>query len=337
MDLLLTLLGTSASVPTAARGVSSVLLVRGGERLLIDCGEGTQRQLLRSGLGLADVDAVLLTHLHADHYLGLPGLLKTYGLRGRERSLRVVGPRGLRALLASLGGVIGRLPFRLEIDETEGGAAWRCEGAQVVAYPTRHSVRSLGFALVEDERPGSFDVETARALGVPEGPLFGRLQRGEAVESPSGTIVRPEQVLGMPRSGRRVVVTGDTEPCEATLEAARGASLLVHEATFVHEERDRARETRHSTGREAAILAREADVGLLVLTHLGGRATPRELRREAESEFGRVLVGRDFDQIEVPNPEHGGPIVHRARDRPSERGPMAASPGPAGRLVEDDL
>jgi ribonuclease Z len=208
--------------------------------------------------------------------------------------------------------------------------AWAGDGYRIETFPTRHSVPSLGFALVEDARPGAFDVEAARALGVPAGPLFGRLQRGEEIATDQGRVVRPADVLGPPRAGRTVVVTGDTEPAAPTLEAARGAAVLVHEATFLDEDRDRARETRHTTAREAAALARQAGVGLLVLTHLSSRCLPRELREEAEREFPRVLVPRDFDQIEVPFPERGEPIVHPARrGGPRQGGDDTPSEAPA--------
>jgi ribonuclease Z len=313
--------------------MAATLISRGGERWLVDCGEGTQRQLLRSGLGLVDLDLLLLTHLHGDHYLGLPGLLKTYGLRGRERPLRIVGPRGLARLLDVLRPVIGRTPFPLELDELDeryAGVAWPGEGFRIEHVPARHTVPSLGFALVEDPRPGAFDVAAARDLGVEPGPAFGILQRGGEVVTAAGRTVRPYEVLGPPRPGRTVVVSGDTEPCEPVLEASRGASVLVHEATFLDEDRERARETRHSTAREAAALARDADVGLLVLTHLSSRHAPREVRAEAEGEFPRVLVPRDFDQVEVPFPERGEPIVHPARAGGARRGePDAASEAPA--------
>ncbi len=332
MDLFVTLIGTAASVPTTARGTAATLVARGGERWLVNCGEGTQRQLLRSGQGLVDLDLILITHLHGDHYLGLPGLFKTYGLRGRTRPLELLGPRGLIRLMETLQPIIGRLPFPVdieEIDEQGPAVAMVGDGYRIEAFPTRHSVPSRGYALVEDPRPGSFDLEAARGLGVTPGPDFGVLQRGGEVVTAEGRTVRADEVLGGARPGRTVVLSGDTEPCEATLEAARGAAVLVHEATFLDEDRDRARETRHTTAREAGELARRADVGLLVLTHLSSRCAPGEIRAEAAAEFERTLVPRDFDQIEIPFPERGAPIVHPARGG-SRRGPSdAASEAPA--------
>ncbi len=309
MDLSVTFIGTAASVPSAARGVSATILTRGGDRVLIDCGEGTQRQLLRSGLGLVDLDLILLTHLHGDHYLGLPGMMKTYALRGRTRPVRIVAPRGLFRLFDELRTVIGRLAFAVDLDEHEPGNVWSTEGARIEAFATRHSVPSLGYALIEDARPGMFDLDAAKALGVPSGPLFGRLQRGETIDV-EGRTVTPDDVLGPARQGRRIVVTGDTEPCEATTEISHRADLLVHEATFLDSERARARETRHSTAAEAALVARDAEVGVLALTHLSGRVMPREARAEAEAVFPAVVVPRDFESVEIPFAERGVPILH---------------------------
>ncbi len=337
MDLWVTFLGTAASVPTTSRGTSATLVVRGGSRVLIDCGEGTQRQFLRSGLGLLDLDAILLTHLHGDHYLGLPGLLKTYALRGRSEPLPLIGPPGLTALLTALQSVIGRLPFRLDVYEAEPGPVLILEGGRWEAYPTRHSVRSFGYALIEDTRPGMFDVAAARALGVPAGPLFGTLQRGESIRI-GDVEVLPDHVLGAPRPGRRVVITGDTEPCDTTAEIASGADLLVHEATFLDNDRGRARETRHSTAREAAEIARQAGVQLLALTHLSSRFIPREVRKEAAALFPETLVPRDFDQIEIPFAERGAPMFHPggATRRPADDAPPAAA-GPGTVTAEPDL
>ncbi|HXS46611.1 MAG TPA: MBL fold metallo-hydrolase, partial [Solirubrobacterales bacterium] len=203
MDLSVAFLGTGGAVPSARRSTASVLVTRGGERLLFDCGEGTQRQMQRS-LGLVQVDEIYFTHFHADHFLGLPGLLKTYDLTERERPLTIFGPRGLRDLLQSLARVIGRVGYKLELVELEAGDAVARGGAEVRAFPVEHSVRAVGYALVEEERPGRFDLAAAKRLGVKEGPDFAALQRGEQVEGSAGT-VEPSDVMGESRPGRTVV------------------------------------------------------------------------------------------------------------------------------------
>ncbi|MCU0307949.1 MAG: ribonuclease Z [Thermoleophilia bacterium] len=337
MDLTVTFLGTAASVPSAARGTSATLIARRGARWLVDCGEGTQRQLLRSGLGLVDLDAVLLTHLHLDHVLGLPGLIKTFQLRDREKPMLVAGPPGLAALLDELRVLMGRPPRWLVVEEQGPGVVLRDEGAEVVAFHTDHGPPSLGYALVEDDRPGEFDVAAARALGVPHGPLYGVLQRGGEVALDDGRVVRSSEVVGTPRPGRSVVISGDTRPCESTRAAAEGASLLVHEATFTAEEQERAVQTRHSTAAEAAGIARDAGVGLLAITHISSRVLPREARREAEAHFARVVVPRDFDQIEIPFPERGEPRHVPAGARPGAPAEAPPASGGAATVSESDL
>jgi ribonuclease Z len=309
VDLQLVFLGTSGSVPTAQRAPSALLLRRGGERLLFDCGEGTQRQLLRSSVGLVELREVFVSHFHADHYLGLPGMLKTFALRGREVSLTVYGPPGLNELFGALRRVFGKLPYTLELEELRPGDVLERGDYNLVTFPVAHAVQSLGFALVEHPRPGRFDVEAADALGVPSGPERGLLQAGESVTLDADRVVTPDEVLGHPRPGRKVVLSGDTAPSETVLEAARGAEVLVHEATFLDEERDRARETAHATALEAAELAREADVGLLALTHLSNRYFGPEVAREARTIFPDTVVPKDFDVIDVPFPERGAPCL----------------------------
>jgi ribonuclease Z len=316
VDLDLVFLGTSASAPTAARGTAATLIRRGGDRLLVDCGEGTQRQLLRSDVGLVDLEHVFLTHLHADHVLGLPGMLKTFGLRGRDVPITVYGPRGTRALLGALGVVVGRVAYPLQVVELGPGESVGLEDYRIETFAVAHGTTAVGYALREDERPGRFDVSAAEALGVPSGPLRGALQRGEAVTLPDGPVVRPSDVLGAPRRGRTVVITGDTAPAASVVEAAAGADVLVHEATFLAEERARAKETGHSTAAEAALVAREAEVGLLALTHLSARYPPSDVADEARRLFPRTVVPRDFDLLVVPLPERGEPqLVARGARR----------------------
>ena len=289
--------------------MSAILVRRGGDRLLVDCGEGTQRQLLRSDIGLVDLEHVFLTHLHADHVLGLPGMLKTFGLRGREAPLTVYGPRGTRALLRALGVVVGRVGYQLEVLELDPGETLDRDGYLIEAFPVAHGVAALGYALREHERPGRFDVEAADALGVPNGPARGALQRGERVVLPDGRTVEPGEVVGPARRGRSVVLTGDTAPAASVVEAAAAADVLVHEATFLADERARARETGHSTAGEAALVAREAHVGLLALTHVSARYPSTEIVEEARQLFPRTVVPRDFDVVEIPLPERGGPAL----------------------------
>lgn len=327
MDLSLFFAGTGGSVPSPRRGLPSILVRFGGDRLLFDCGEGSQRQLLRS-IGLADIDCVFITHFHADHWLGLPGMLKSFALREREQPLAVYGPNGLRQLMDAMRIVYGRLPYELSIGELEPAQTIRFEGYGVTAVPVAHrGASAVGYAIVEDSRPGHLDAKLAEELGVTPGPDFGRLTRGETVAG-----VAPEQVMGAPRQGRKVVISGDTTPCEALAIAAYEADLLVHEATFAEQESERARQTGHSTARQAAELARDAHVRLLALTHMSTRYPGGELRDQARAVFAHTEAPRDFDTIEIPFPEKGAPALirwpsrqvrERAQDEPIE--PVAAS------------
>ncbi len=305
-------LGTAGAAPSAHRGAPGHLVRRGGDRILVDCGEGTQRQLLRSGVGLVDVDDVLITHCHADHVLGLPGMLKTFALRAREAPLQLYGPPGLAELMATLRPVIGRLTYKVDVRQLSPGDAVERDGYRVHAFATDHHVPSVGYALVEDERPGRFDIDAARDLGVPEGPLFGLLQHGEAVTLDTGATIRSDAVVGEARPGRTLVFSGDTRPCKGLFQACVGADVLVHEATFLEEEADRAAETGHTTALQAGRLAREAGVRLLALTHISTRHPGREILAEARSEFPAAVLPRDFDSIEVPLAERGEPHLVKA-------------------------
>ncbi|HYZ19522.1 MAG TPA: ribonuclease Z [Gaiellaceae bacterium] len=305
MDLVF--LGTSGSMPTAQRAPAALLLRRGGERVLFDCAEGTQRQLLRSSVGLIELREVFLTHYHADHYLGLPGMLKTFALRGRDTPMTIYGPPGLADLFQALRRIFGKLTYTVELKELRPGDELIREDYRLVTFAVAHGVSAVGYALVEDPRPGRFDVQAADALGVPAGPERGALQRGEAVTLPDGRTIKPGDVLGPPRPGRKVVVAGDGGPSESVIAGARGADVLVHEATFCEDERDRARETAHSTALEAAGVARAAEVELLALTHLSNRYFGGEVAREARAVFPNTVVPRDFDTIDVRFQERGGP------------------------------
>lgn len=296
-----TFLGTAAARPTVGRNVSSIALQREGELMLLDCGEGTQRQMMRYGTGFG-VRAVFVTHLHADHFLGLIGLLRTLSLQGRTDPMEVYGPRGSRPTLEQaihLG--VERIRFPVRVDELDDGDRVERDDYDMVAFGARHGTAALGYALVEHDRLGRFDVEKARALGVPEGPLFGRLHRGEAVEV-DGRTVRPDEVVGPPRRGRSVVYTGDTLPSRTVREVARDADLLIHDATFGEEEAERARDTHHSTAREAAEVARAAGARRLLLTHVSARYAddPSPLEAEAGEVFPGARVAYDGLSLEIP-------------------------------------
>jgi ribonuclease Z len=234
-------------------------------------------------------------------------MLKTFALRGRELPLSVYGPRGLRELLTSLRRVVGKLPYDVRLVELEPGDVLERDGYRLGTFGVVHGVSALGWSLIEATRPGRFDVAEAEALGIPNGPERGALQRGDTVTLPDGRTIAPEQVLGAPRPGRKIVVTGDTAPSEEIVEAAWGADVLVTEATFSEEERERAEETKHQTAAQAARMADRANVGMLALTHLSSRYFGPEIAQEAREIFPETVVPRDFDVIEVPFAERGAP------------------------------
>jgi ribonuclease Z len=303
MSLSLRFLGTSAARPTVERNVSSVALVREGETLLFDCGEGTQRQIMRYGVGFS-FNEVFFTHFHVDHLIGLIGLTRTMALQGRTELLRLYGPAGAqKALRACIGFGGERLTFPVEIAELQAGDTLDRQEYTLHAVAADHrGATALGYALIEKTRLGRFNPEMARRLGIPEGPLWGRLHRGEAIELPDGQRVDATMLVGEPRAGRRVVISGDTRPTAALQTLAERANILVHEATFGDDEAARAVETGHSTAREAAHIAREAGVGRLLLTHFSARYSrdPGELVTQAQSVFPHTVAARDGLEIEIP-------------------------------------
>lgn len=297
----ITFLGTAAARPTVGRNVSSLVIQREGEALVFDCGEGTQRQMMRYGTGFSFRD-IFFTHLHADHFLGMIGLLRTLGLQGREEPMNLWSPRGGETILrqaAELG--VERLSFEVRYHELEPGEAVEREGSVIFPFRTKHGGRSLGYALIERERLGRFDPGRARDFGIPEGPLWGKLHRGESVEV-DGRSIHPDELVGPPRPGRRVVYTGDTRPCAGTRNTAEGADLLIHEATFGRDEAQRAVATGHSTAHEAARVARDAGAHRLALTHFSPRYADdsRALEREARAIFPETVAAYDGLVIEVP-------------------------------------
>jgi ribonuclease Z len=257
-------------------------------------------------------------------------MLKTFALRQREEPLTLYGPPGLRQLYGVLRPLIGRLSYEVQLEEVRAGEALERDGYRILVFPVHHGVSAVGYALVEDDRPGRFDVDAADALGVPGGPERGALQRGESITLDDGRVLTPDVVLGPARPGRRVVLSGDTAPTETVRVLAEGADVLVHEATFTEDERDRADGTLHSTARQAAELARDAGVGLLALTHVSPRYPPGAIAGEAEAVFAATVVPRDFDVIEVPFAERGEPRLLRKAARPPRAAAVSSElPDPA--------
>lgn len=296
-----TFLGTAGSLPTPERNPSAVLVNREGELILFDCGEGTQRQMMRARTGMMHLNYIFLTHLHADHMLGVPGLLETMAFQGREEPLTIAGPARTTDLVKTLRSLCHSFrDFEIRALDLWPGDVVRMEGYEVEALETNHSVPSVGYVLRENQRPGRFDREAAMALAVPPGPLFGRLQHGECVEI-DGRTVRPEQVMGSPRPGRKIVYSGDTRPCRSVEDASRNADLLIHDGALADEMADWARETKHSTASEAAQLASRAGVRQLVLTHISSRYSEdtSRLLQEAKRFFERTLIAEDFMKLEI--------------------------------------
>src|SRR5215208_3684254 len=300
--LSLTFLGTGASIPTLDRNVAGLAVQRGGEVLLFDCGEGNQRQMMRYGVGFTFKE-IFFTHYHADHMLGVTGLLRTMGLQDRTTPVTLYGPRGAQRVLGTavtLG--IERNKFPVDIVEIKPGDRLARDEYDIVVFETEHRADTVGYALAEHMRLGRFNPERARELGVPEGPLWGQLHQGKAVQLSDGRTVSPADLVGAPRPGRTLVYTGDTRPYLPVIEAARGADLLVHEATFGGDESERAKETGHSTAAEAARVAFEAGAKRLVLTHISSRYNrdAAELLAEARAVFPNTVIARDGMSVDVP-------------------------------------
>jgi len=307
--LTVTFLGTSAARPTVERNVSGLAIHREGETLLFECGEGTQRQMMRYGVSFA-LSEIFFTHFHADHFLGVIGLIRTLGLQGRPEPLLLYGPKGAKKVLSTalqLG--VERVPFPVEITEVKAGdtigdgGRGKREGYDIYAFPTEHGGGpSLGYVIKEHVRRGRFDVEKAKTAGIPEGPLWGKVAKGEPIELPDGRRLTAEGFVGEPRPGRLVAFTGDTRPCAATVDAAQGADLLIHEATFGEEERERARDTGHSTAKEAAQVALASKAKRLVLSHVSARysISADELVKEAREVFPNASVAKDGMEVDVP-------------------------------------
>jgi len=300
--LSITCRGTGAATPTIDRNVAGLAVQRKGETLLFDCGEGNQRQMMRYGVGFSFRE-IFFSHYHADHLLGITGLLRTLGLQDRTVPVTLYGPKGAQRILGAavtLG--IERNKFPVEIVEVKPGDRLARDDYDIVVFETEHRADTVGYALAEHIRLGRFNPDRARELGIPEGPFWGRLHKGQTVTLADGRTVGPADLVGPPRAGRTLVYSGDTRPHPSVVEASRGADLLVHEATFGGDELERARETGHSTAAEAAQVALEAGVRRLVLTHISSRYNREaaELLAEARAVFPETVIARDGMTVEVP-------------------------------------
>jgi ribonuclease Z len=300
--LSITFLGTGAATPTIDRNVSGLAVQRKGETLLFDCGEGNQRQIMRYGVGFAFRE-IFFSHYHADHLLGVTGLLRTMGLQDRTLPVTLYGPKGAQRILGAavtLG--IERNKFPVEIVEVKPGDRLARDEYEIAVFETEHRADTVGYALVEHLRLGRFNPDRAVELGIPEGPLWGQLHKGKTVTLADGQTVGPANLVGPPRPGRKLVYSGDTRPHPSVVEASRGADLLVHEATFGGDEMERARETGHSTAAEAARVALDAGVRRLVLTHISSRYNrdATELLAEARAVFPETVIARDGMTVDVP-------------------------------------
>jgi ribonuclease Z len=308
MSLSVRFLGTSAARPTVERGVSSLAIIREGETLLFDCGEGTQRQMMRYGISFALSD-IFFTHFHGDHLIGIVGLFRTLALQGREEPFRLWGPRGgARVLRAATHFGVDKVGFPVEITELEPGNSVTRDGYAIAAIAADHrGAAALSYVLTEEDRRGRFNPDLARSLGIAEGPLWGQIHRGHPVTLDDGRVIPASALVGPARPGRRLGLSGDTRPNERLGEAAQGADLLVHEATFAEEEAQRAMDTGHSTAREAAEVAARAGVKRLALTHFSARYSrdTADLVREARDRFPDTIAARDGMEVEIPHAPDG--------------------------------
>ncbi|MEM3608816.1 MAG: ribonuclease Z [Candidatus Bathyarchaeia archaeon] len=306
MSLRVIFLGTAGSVPTTKRSLPAILIQRKGEQIMFDCGEGVQRQMIKAKAGFHKKMKIFITHMHGDHVLGLPGLIQTMALLDREKRLEVYGPAGIKNFIQGIRDTVQfALTFPIEIYEINDiGVVCEEDEYTVNATWANHVIPSLAYALVEKPRPGKFYPEKAKKLGVPEGPLWSRLQHGHAVKSSNGKVVKPEDVTGPPRLGRKIVYTGDTRPFENLAEFAAYTDLLIHDATLDDSLAEKAEEDGHSTPSQAAENAKRAKAKQLILTHISARYDDADvLLKQAQKIFKNTQVANDFMKIEVPLPE----------------------------------
>jgi len=300
-QLSIVFLGTSGSWPTVKRNVSSIAVKRASEIILFDCGEGTQRQFQKSNLSYMQISKIFITHFHGDHFLGLPGLIQTMQLNDRDKPLHIYGPTGIVTItqqLLSLG--YFRPSYEIIAHEIKDGESIEFDDYFIRALAVRHNVPNLAYSLEENLRPGKFNKPKALKLGIPEGPLFSKLQHGETITLKNGKKITPKMVLGPPRQGRKIVISGDTRPCDEIIDFSQNADVLVHDATFDSELEDIANEYGHTTAYQAAEIAKRAEVEMLFLTHISPRyLDPLVLESDARKIFKNSFVPKDFQEIEI--------------------------------------
>lgn len=295
-------LGTGGSWPTVKRNVSSIALKRGREIILFDCGEGTQRQFQKSNLSYMQISKIFLTHYHGDHFLGIPGLIQTMQLNDRDIPLHVYGPKGITSLMKSLLSLGYFKPgYQIFVHEVNDGDTLTFDGYHIQVMAVDHGIPAVAYMLKEDMRPGRFNKPKALELGIPEGPLFSKLQKGNSITLDDGRVITPDMVLGQPRPGRKIVISGDTRPYQPMVAFAKNADVLIHEATFDSELEDIALDYGHTTARQAAVIAKKANVGKLFLVHISPRYLDhRVLEEDAKKIFPQSFVPKDFQEVEVP-------------------------------------
>lgn len=295
-------LGTSGGIPTARRSLPAIAIKRGAELILFDCGEGTQRQMILAKVGFCRKTRIFITHMHGDHVLGLPGLFQTMSMLDRTSRLDIYGPPGIRNFVEAIMQTVRfTLTFPIATHEVEEGIAYKDQEYEIHAAWVNHNVPTLAYALVEKERLGKFYPEKAKKLGVPEGPLWAKLKRGEEIRLKDGRIVRPNEVVGPPRHGRKIAYSSDTKQTDSVVNLAKNADLLIHEATLDDELREKAEEDGHSTAGQAAEVAAKAKVKRLLLFHISARyEDPTILLEQANKVFQHVQVAEDLMKVEVP-------------------------------------
>jgi ribonuclease Z len=293
------ILGTSGGIPTAERNLPAIALKISREIILFDCAEGTQRQMEKAKLSVGKINKIFITHLHGDHIMGIPGILQTLSLQSREKSLHIFGPKGTAAFIKAIKTTVEfTLTFDVYVKEIAEGIIFEASDYSIKCVKTEHTNNSFAFAFIEKDRPGKFHPEKARALQIPMGPLWKKLQYWETITLPDGRIVEPSEVVEPPRPGRKIVYSGDTPPCDSVIKLSKGATLLIHESTYGDGLEDKALETKHSTTAQAAKVAKEAGVEKLVLTHISSRySNSNELLEQAQKIFLNTKVAEDLMEI----------------------------------------